>query len=126
MSDDALELLRAILGELVGLRGDLVPQRRRLAPVDRAALEALLPAVGAAVGARIFSVAELRRHALLADQAALRDALARGGGPRRIGRLLGRGAGVAVDGMRVAAVGHDREGKLWTITAETRETRAPA
>jgi hypothetical protein len=109
-------LLRELVSEIRGLRGDLAQrQRRRLTPADEAALRALLPVVAAAVGDRAFTLAELREHALLPMQTELRSALEAAGGPNRVGRLLRRADGFAVEGLRAECVGDDRDGLVWCV-----------
>ena len=119
------ETLGAILAELRGLRADLhllaAGRRADLAAPDRAALARLLPEIARAIGSRfVWTARELMVHALAADPALL-AAIGDAAGPlgagtaQRIGRLLRRGNGAAVDALRVERVGDARDGALWML-----------
>lgn len=113
MTDEQFALL---LAELRGIREALAAQRPRPLPTaDVAQLELLLPVLAAAIGDRIFSVAELGRHAQLAGQEALQAAIAAAGGSRAVGRLLARAAGQEAAGIAVQRVGTDRDGAMWGL-----------
>ena len=118
MTDVVADTLVAILAELREMNGRLaVRQPARLSRADQDALVAILPVVAEVVAHRVFTVRELREHALLPSQGALREAIERVGGANRLGRLLKRGDGVAVAGYTVDHVGQDRDGLMWRVRA---------
>jgi hypothetical protein len=120
----------AVLRELQAMRVELAMlieeqqhlSRRLLASEDRRALGELLPAIAALVGDRAWTVAELYRTALAADDgfAALLELLAQwsteDGGRRALGRLLARCDGVTTAGHRLVRVGRGAEA-VWCVRA---------
>lgn len=91
---------------------------RRLAPADRELLERLLPATGGLVGSEPFAVVDVLEEAATPAGAGLRVVLGPldRWTPKRLGKLLARGAGIAVDGYRVERLGgSDRAGVLWRV-----------
>lgn len=123
--------LDLVLRELRALRRavDALAAGRTTTPAarDAATLERLLPAIHDRIGDATFCVVDLAAVAALPDAAALAAELApiagAGGGLRRIGRLLARGAGCEFRGFRLTRVGDSRDGCVWQVT-ETRATRA--
>ncbi len=117
-ASEVMRLLRQIAGDVRMLR------RARntggaLSAADRAALVILLPAVADAVGNLYFTSRELIAHGQ-ADSILL-SALVRvygsitTGTARRIGKLLTRADGFALDDLRVVRVGDARDGVLWSV-----------
>ena len=122
---EALMLLREIRDELRAIRSALSPKQRQpvLCNGDRAALETLLPAISEAVGTRTFSTRELLDHAKLEipQTAALRAALvALENNPRKLGRLLSRGADVEISGFCITESGTSRGSVMRTVIRITR------
>ncbi len=109
--------LRALAGEVRGLRGELRALRAdvarlrgapRLSRMDVARLSRLLPVIGAVHGSELFTSAEV----IEADAPGLRLVTA-GLTPRRLGRLLRRAAGVPVAGYAVERVAVEAGACLW-------------
>jgi hypothetical protein len=82
---------------------------------------ALLPVVSAALLDSIFTSRELIKHA--DDNLQLKQALPEAAGrdapstsrARRLGRLLARSEGRAIEGLVVQRLGQSREGVLWKV-----------
>ncbi|HEX8009398.1 MAG TPA: hypothetical protein VF814_00405 [Casimicrobiaceae bacterium] len=117
------ELLRTILAEVRALRSEVAAalSGRRAGPTlsdhDRARLGALLPAVFAALGDRVWSAAVLLHVAATDDSVAeaLAPFLATPGGLRGLGKLLRRAEGQGVGDFVVARVGDGRGSALWQV-----------
>jgi len=121
---EAVELLRALIAEVRGLRADMAERTRgALSRADRIKLETALPAICAAVGTLGFTVASLSEHANLTGDTRLRDALTTCGTGRAIGKLLRRGAGHDIGGLRLRQIGNDGS-NVWQVEkgGESRET----
>lgn len=101
----ALETLRAIRDELIGLRTDLRPQAST--PSDEALLQAILTYVGTLAR---FSAAELIETADVVLLAALGDRDA-----ARLGRDLAEAEGVEVFGRRLVRRGKGSAGISWAF-----------
>ena len=122
MTDEAHELLRAILGELRGVRADLRSPRQPHAEI--ATHVDLLRAIEATTAGLTFSVAELLEHAEVVAQraadprlhAAIEGAVGAVNG-RRLGKLLGRLEGEALGGLMIERVATGRDGVLWRIAS---------
>lgn len=87
----------------------------RLSDVDHHRLQALLPAILAAVGILTFTVASLFERAAMPGQDALAEALRAAGTPRAVGRLLRRAEGIAIAGLRLRCTGTSGQGLLWVV-----------
>lgn len=100
--------LERIAGAAERLSG--VPQRREIG--------ALLAAIHARVGDRVFVAPELVEFALVADAEELRDAIVRAVGslnPRRLGKKFAEVEAEDLAGFRLRRVGMDRAGTLWQV-----------
>ncbi len=117
---DRLDLLlaevRALRVEVAALRveREAMPTLRR---GDRAALERVLPVLAGIFGPSRFAAWEVLDRAAQADGdgANLRLVLGRGIRAPELGRLLARGAGVDVDGLRIVRDGRDGNGARWRV-----------
>lgn len=113
------ELLLVVLAEVRALRREVAEQRaerepRALRAEDQSALLLLLPALRDAFGPAKFGAWEMldRAAALTAEGANLRAALG-GRNAHALGKLLARGAGVSVGGLRILRDGRGPDGALW-------------
>lgn len=110
--DARLESLPAAIASAHG-RGGV------LSSSDRAALAQLLPAISDALGDAEWSSSDLVKHGKLDSQ--LRDDLTRtlGSEPnlKALGKLLARGAGSVVNGLRLQRVDRSRRGVVWKVDA---------
>jgi hypothetical protein len=79
----------------------------RLSPGDRERLARILLAIAGARGSETFAVRELADPAI--------SIACTGLSPRRLGRLLLRGAGLAIDGHVVERVGEEGGCALWSV-----------
>ncbi|MEJ7667578.1 MAG: hypothetical protein WKH97_02365 [Casimicrobiaceae bacterium] len=118
-----ITLLETISAQLDALPRALVAAQRErgsaLSKTDREALEVLLPAIADAVGNLHFTSRELIAHGeadsiLLAALVRVYGSITTGTA-RRLGRLLNRADGFAMDDLRVQRVGYVRDGALWSI-----------
>jgi hypothetical protein len=108
MSD--LARLAAEVDDLRARIACLEAQRRpfdRLARADRERLARILPAIAAELGSEPFLISELAGPGVAVACAGL--------SPRRLGRLLLRGAGLAIDGHMVERVGDEGGCALWSV-----------
>jgi hypothetical protein len=120
-------LLATLVNEVRGLRADLADRRaapRTITAADAEQLDSLLPILHNVTGGARFTVHDLL---LRSDATELRDTLERSGlgqNARRLGRLLRRAALADFDagGLFVDALGRERAGTCFRVTAETRET----
>jgi hypothetical protein len=123
MNREAVDLLRELVSEIRGLRGDLRRRNAIAAPALSAAdvprLRNLLLAVNGACADAVWPVNELATLALVDAglAAALKPHLPQSGsgGLRRLGWFLSRCAGHSVAGFRLLRVGDAREGALWQV-----------
>jgi hypothetical protein len=117
---DVLELLRELIAEVKGLRADLSVRGQvlncpradisSLSRADLALLGRLLPAIGGALGSEAFLARDLFEH----ESAALR-LVRRGLNAKRIGRLLHRAEGHAIDGYLIERAGVELGAILWRV-----------
>ena len=111
---ELLDVGRALLVEVRGLRADWQQQhsrRRTLSRADREQLARLLPVIATIKGSELFTTSELLAEPSPALQLAL-DGLA----ARQLGRLLRRAVGVPLDGgLLVQADGSEAHRTLWRI-----------
>lgn len=96
-------------GEVAALRAELACLRQRVDRLERGGDDRLLAAIADAVGADLFTAAELIAHARLEEHAPLRRALLACGAtePKRLGRRLKR--------LGVECIGSDRTGRVWRL-----------
>lgn len=107
---EAIDLLRELLAEMRGLRADLRSGSATHLP-DEARFVA---AVAASVQGRVFSIAELRAHALIhGDLQRAIGALTN----QRLGKKLRDLAGRDVGGFVVTRVTRDESGVVWAVSA---------
>jgi hypothetical protein len=117
IDNETVELLRALVGEVRGLRADLA--RQQSSGTGREVDErhaALLVAIVEAVGDHEFSSVELVRHAAAVGgnlRAAL-DAL-HASTPRRLGKCLKRIEGSDCGGFAIERIGEDGSGAIWRV-----------
>ena len=106
-------LLGRILAEVQRIRQGLEGRRARasaLSRTDRENLTKLLPAIVGALGSELFLVRDLFQS----DAPALRLVLA-DWNALRLGRLLRRAEGHAIDGHMVQCEGHELGAALWRV-----------
>jgi hypothetical protein len=119
VSDDELATkvarLERRLRELEQAVGRLAHRVPPLAPVDRAWLADLLPAVVANIGDAAWALPHLAALALQRGNGDLASALARPGGFLSMGKALARSAGHSVDDFTLLRVGNSRDGVLWQV-----------
>lgn len=106
-------LLEMLIGEVRGLRADLVRDRRSphgLSRADRDRLSRLLPAIGGSFGSEPFTVAEAL------EQPAVR-VVAGGLSPSAFGQLLQRARGVPLYGYVVESDATELHRRVWRLKA---------
>lgn len=109
------ELLRHLIAQVEALRGEIAG---RLGPKQNDEAGELLLAIRDAIGSRLFTAAELLRHAELAKSTALRLAMTSTGctmNARSIGKLLASIEGQPLNGRRAVRVGTERSGTIWRV-----------
>lgn len=118
---EILQLVRQLAADVHALRqADERKTGGALSGADRAALTILLPAIADAFGDLHFTTRELFRYANAKDDILMAE-IARACGPvttgtvRRLGKLLTRAAGFALDDLRVVRVGDERDGAVWSV-----------
>jgi hypothetical protein len=106
--------LRKVSGLLVSILAAVQRQDRpsRLSRDDRRRLAAALPAISGVLGSDYFTSCELLEW----NSAALRIVLA-DLNAKKLGGLLRRAEGVAIDGLTVARAGRETGAVLWQILA---------
>lgn len=125
MSDDQAEaivnLLRTLVADVAALRAATAGRLAgTLSGADRRILEKLLPAISDALGNASWSASGLFEHAELLDiqlGAELRQILGAEPSRKAIGKLLARGAGLAIAGLEIERVARTRAGVLWRVSA---------
>jgi hypothetical protein len=110
--DALLEVMRELVAEVKGLRADLAARR---GPTPDAQDEELLRVIAEHVEHRVFSAAELVAHAALESAVQLREVL-RGRNARKLGRVLMRLEGRALNGLVLYRNGEDRNGLVWRVS----------
>ncbi len=123
---ELLQLVRGIAEDMHGLRGDFAhADSRRPAQPERFA--ALLPIVAEFAGQRAFNTAELIRHALLPEAAALRagimDAVGVEHQARKLGKWLRRVDGQIIGCLQLHRIGRDAQGAIWRVETVDSDTR---
>ena len=116
--DSNTELLRQILAQLTEINAKLSESPPALSAADRKALSIIAPAIYASVNDQLFMCSQLLQFARDDDDllAALDAALGQDGGTgRRLGQLLARCAGVALEGFRIERIAEERLGLLWRV-----------
>ncbi len=120
---EAIEFDLVLLAEIRAVRDEVAALRRelealRLARVTRAADSdvVLVPAISSAIGHRVFSSAELWRHAAMVDNS-LRETFTALGikNPQQLGKRLQALQGRVIDGLVVARGRDDNAGAQWAI-----------
>jgi hypothetical protein len=119
---EVLALLREILAgqrELRDALRELAEHERPRQPQDLGAdVGEHLRAISAAVGDRVFSVAELLAHAAIPEGEALRAAIVGLLGSlngKRLGKFLRRIEGQDIAGLCIERIGEDRSGVAWIL-----------
>lgn len=113
-----VEEVLARLDAIAGLLDRLCRAVEGNHPPQRPDLGALLAAIHARVGDRVFVAPELVEFALVADAEELRDAIVRAVGslnPRRLGKKFAEVEAEDLAGFRLRRVGMDRAGTLWQV-----------
>jgi hypothetical protein len=114
--DPVLEVLLEVLDVLKDMRQQLSQQQRpsHLTRKDRAALEAILPAVAGAIGSELFTSAELFEHEAPGVRLVVGKLNA-----KKLGWLLKRAVGTSVGGFTVKQDGTECGSVLWRVLATT-------
>lgn len=114
----SVEVLRAILEEIRGLRADLAAKKTRSA-ADPVSNEQFLAAIAASnPHGACFSAVELLAHAMI--DPTLRQALSGYTTARRLGNKLRRLAGLDIGGFVLRVVERDATGCIWQIHTRSR------
>ena len=113
-----MQLLRALVAEVQGLRADLRDHGSRrtatpaLSRADRARLARMLPAIAGVYGPDTFSSRDLAE-----DTAAAVRLVVRGLSVKQIGKLCARANGIPIHGLMVRKQDKECQVTLWQIVA---------
>lgn len=112
LQQQTVELLESLPGRIAAAGRANAPGLSR---EDRAALSTFLPLVFEEVGTRVWTLGDLARDKPDAHAAMLLTVAGSASPERRLGKLLARAHGLAVDGLTVQRMGEVRKVALWKV-----------
>jgi hypothetical protein len=104
-----LQLLEAIMAQVMSLHAKIDAQSKRDAGIDAGAL---VVAIAECAGDHVFTTRELVHHADYAEP--LRQ-LINGRSPKALGRIFRQIENHDFDGLTIRAIGPSRDGVLWRV-----------